>query len=94
MLFLASQAGTAIQNLQLPHDSKEQATHDSLTVLLSHSTTLMALTQELMSDERNHQPLGVLIADLDYFNRSTIPMAPLAIPSSRNCKAPPRNRAP
>ncbi|HSQ92559.1 MAG TPA: sensor domain-containing diguanylate cyclase, partial [Nitrospiraceae bacterium] len=67
VLTLASQASTAIQNLQLLHDSKEQASHDSLTGLLNHSTTLTALTQELSRAERNHQPLAVLIADLDHF---------------------------
>jgi diguanylate cyclase (GGDEF)-like protein len=69
VLTLASQASTAIQNLQLLHDSKEQASHDSLTGLLNHSTTLTALTQELSRAERNHQPLAVLIADLDHFKQ-------------------------
>jgi len=69
VLTLASQAGTAIQSLQLLHDSKEQATHDSLTGLLNHSTTSTALTQELSRAERSHQPLAVLVADLDHFKR-------------------------
>jgi len=69
VLTLASQAGTAIQNLQLLHDSKEQASRDSLTGLLNHSTTLTVLTQELSRAERNHQPLAVLIADLDHFKK-------------------------
>ncbi|MEP6933133.1 MAG: diguanylate cyclase [Nitrospirota bacterium] len=69
VLTLASQVGTAIQNLQLLHDSREQANYDSLTGLLNHSTTLMMLTQELSRAERSHQPLGVLIADLDHFKR-------------------------
>ncbi len=69
MLTLAAQAGTAIQNLQLLHDSKEKAKHDSLTELLNHSAILNALTQELSRAERNRQPVGVLIADLDHFKR-------------------------
>ena len=69
MLTLASQASTAIQNLQLLHDSKEQASHDSLTGLLNHSTTLTALNQELSRAERSRQPLAVLIADLDHFKQ-------------------------
>jgi len=69
VLTLASHAGTAIQNLQLLHDSKEQASHDSLTGLLNHSTTLTALTQELLRAERSQQPLAVLIADLDHFKQ-------------------------
>lgn len=66
---LATQAGTAIQNLQLLHDSKEQAKHDSLTELLNHSAILNALEQELSRAERTRQPVGVLIADLDHFKR-------------------------
>jgi len=69
VLTLASQASTAIQNLQLLRDSKEQASLDSLTGLLNHSTTLTALAQELVRAERNHQPLAVLIADLDHFKQ-------------------------
>lgn len=69
LLALASQAGTAIQNLQLLHDSKEQARHDSLTGLLNHSAILNALTQELSRAERSLRPVAVLIADLDYFKR-------------------------
>ena len=69
VLTLAAQAGTAIQNLQLLHDSKEQARHDSLTGLLNHSAILNALTQELARAERNRHPVAVLIADLDHFKR-------------------------
>ena len=69
VLTLAAQAGTAIQNLQLLHDSKEQARHDSLTGLLNHSTTLTILTQELSRAERSHHPVALLIADLDHFKR-------------------------
>lgn len=69
VLTLASQASTAIQNLQLLHDSKEQANHDSLTGLLNHSSTLTALTQELSRAERSRQSLAVLIADLDHFKQ-------------------------
>jgi len=69
VLTLASQASTAIQNLQLLHDSKEQASQDSLTGLLNHSTTLTALNQELSRADRSRQPLAVLIADLDHFKQ-------------------------
>lgn len=69
VLTLAAQAGTAIQNLQLLHESKEQARHDPLTELLNHSAILNALTQELSRAERNRHPLAVLIADLDHFKR-------------------------
>jgi diguanylate cyclase (GGDEF)-like protein len=69
VLTLAGQAGTAIQNLQLLHDSKEQARHDSLTGLLNHSTTLTTLAQELSRAQRSHEPVAVLIADLDHFKK-------------------------
>ena len=69
VLTLAGQVGTAIQNLQLLHDSKEQARHDSLTGLLNHSTTLTTLAQELSRAQRNHDPVAVLIADLDHFKK-------------------------
>ena len=67
VLTFAAQAGTAIQNLQLLHDSKEQARHDSLTGLLNHSTTFTVLTQELSRAQRSHYPVAILIADLDHF---------------------------
>jgi diguanylate cyclase (GGDEF)-like protein len=69
VLTLASQAGTAIQNLQLLHNSREQANRDSLTGLLNHSATLTVLTQELSRAERSQQPFAVLIADLDHFKQ-------------------------
>ncbi len=67
VLTLAAQAGTAIQNLQLLQDSKEQARHDSLTGLLNHLTTLTVLTQELSRAQRSRYSVAVLIADLDHF---------------------------
>jgi diguanylate cyclase (GGDEF)-like protein len=69
VLTLAGQSGTAIQNLQLLHDSKELARHDSLTGLLNHSTTLTILAQELSRAQRSHDPVAVLIADLDHFKK-------------------------
>ena len=69
VLTLAAQAGTAIQNLQLLHDSKEEARHDSLTGLLNHSVILNTLTQELLRAERTRYPVAVLMADLDHFKR-------------------------
>jgi diguanylate cyclase (GGDEF)-like protein len=69
VLTLAAQAGTAIQNLQLLHGSKEEARHDSLTGLLNHSAALTVLTHELSRAERSHHPVAVLIVDLDHFKR-------------------------
>jgi diguanylate cyclase (GGDEF)-like protein len=67
VLTLSAQAGTAIQNLQLLHDSKELASKDSLTGLLNHSTTFTILSQELSRAQRDHYAVAVLIADLDHF---------------------------
>jgi diguanylate cyclase (GGDEF)-like protein len=67
VLTLAAQAGTAIQNLQLLQESKEEARHDSLTGLLNHLTILTVLTQELSRAQRSRYPVAVLIADLDHF---------------------------
>jgi len=69
VLTLAGQAATAMQNLQLLNDSKEQARHDSLTGLLNHSTTLTTLAQELSRAQRSHDSVAVLIADLDHFKK-------------------------
>lgn len=69
VLTLAAQAGTAIQNLQLLEDSKEEARHDSLTKLLNHLAILNALTKELSRAERTRYPVAVLMADLDHFKR-------------------------
>ncbi|MCX5724187.1 MAG: diguanylate cyclase [Nitrospirae bacterium] len=69
VLTLAAQAGTAIQNLQLLEDSKEEARHDSLTKLLNHLAILNALNKELSRAERTRHPVAVLMADLDHFKR-------------------------
>jgi len=46
-----------------------QATHDGLTGLFNHSAILEALENEVFRAGREHQPLAVLLADLDDFKR-------------------------
>ncbi|HLZ33237.1 MAG TPA: diguanylate cyclase [Nitrospira sp.] len=69
LMTLAAQVGVSIENLQLLYESKERAMHDSLTGLLNHSAILDALTREMVRAEREHEPLAVLMADLDHFKR-------------------------
>jgi diguanylate cyclase (GGDEF)-like protein len=44
-----------------------QATHDSLTGLFNHASILEHLEREVARAIRDHEPLGVLLADLDNF---------------------------
>lgn len=69
LLTLSAQAGVSIENLQLLHESKQRAMHDSLTGLLNHSAVLDALSREMVRAEREGEPLAVLMADLDHFKR-------------------------
>lgn len=69
LLMLAAQAAISIENLQLLHDSKQQALRDSLTGLLNHSAILDALGREMDRAERQQEPAAVLMADLDHFKR-------------------------
>jgi diguanylate cyclase (GGDEF)-like protein len=44
-----------------------QATHDSLTGLFNHASILEHLEREVARAVRDHEPLGVLLVDLDNF---------------------------
>jgi len=46
-----------------------QATHDGLTGLLNRTAVMEALQSELERANRAHQPISVMLADLDYFKR-------------------------
>ena len=69
LMTLSAQVGVSIENLQLLHESKERAMHDSLTGLLNHSAILDALSREMVRAEREREPMAVLMADLDHFKR-------------------------
>jgi diguanylate cyclase (GGDEF)-like protein len=69
VLALAAQAGVSVENLQLLLDAKTQARQDSLTGLLNHSATIDALSRELSRATREHEPLAIIMADIDHFKR-------------------------
>jgi diguanylate cyclase (GGDEF)-like protein len=46
-----------------------EATHDPLTSLWNHGAIISFLKKETDRQRRTHQPLGVIIADLDHFKR-------------------------
>ncbi|MGO9262446.1 MAG: GGDEF domain-containing protein [Bryobacteraceae bacterium] len=46
-----------------------QATHDGLTGLLNRTAVMAALQAELDRAHRAHQPISVMLADLDFFKR-------------------------
>jgi diguanylate cyclase (GGDEF)-like protein len=48
---------------------RDKATHDPLTGLWNRSATLDAFERDLSRAQRESAPLGVLMADLDYFKR-------------------------
>jgi diguanylate cyclase (GGDEF)-like protein len=46
-----------------------EAAHDPLTALWNHGAILDFLRRELDRQQRTHQPLGVMMADLDFFKK-------------------------
>jgi two-component system cell cycle response regulator len=46
---------------------REQATKDSLTLLWNRGSILDILERELVRGQREHRPLGLVLADLDHF---------------------------
>ncbi len=69
LLALAAQFGVSVENLQLLLEAKAQAQQDSLTGLLNHSASLEALSRELSRAAREHEPLAIIMADIDHFKR-------------------------
>ncbi len=55
--------------LQACDDLRMQAARDSLTNLWNHAAIFDRLEQEIVRAQRQNQPLGVLMADLDFFKR-------------------------
>lgn len=65
-------AGTRILDLQTEllaarEALREQATHDVLTGLLNRAAIMEALQRELERGQRTHQPVSVMLADVDRF---------------------------
>src|SRR5215472_5078983 len=46
---------------------RREAQRDSLTALWNHKAILETLERELLRSERNHQPVGVIMIDVDHF---------------------------
>jgi two-component system, cell cycle response regulator len=67
-------AGTRILDLQeellaTREALRVQATHDGLTGLLNRTAVMEALRAELGRASRAHQPISVVLTDLDYFKK-------------------------
>lgn len=46
---------------------RREASHDSLTGLWNHKAILEILERELLRAERDHQPVGIIMTDVDHF---------------------------
>ncbi len=66
---LAAQAATAIRNAQRYHAARWLADRDSLTSLANYRVLHERLEQELARARRQHQPLSVLMIDLNDFKQ-------------------------
>jgi diguanylate cyclase (GGDEF)-like protein len=53
--------------LQAQHALRFEAAHDPLTTLWNHGAIIGFLKKEVDRQRRTHQPLGLMIADLDHF---------------------------
>jgi len=66
---VAEYVGLALSNLALRQTLQIQARHDPLTDLFNRRYMEEALERELRRAERSRRPMGVIMADLDYFKR-------------------------
>lgn len=57
------------QLVQAREALREQATRDGLTGVWNRSTILQLLEDEIVRARRQHTPVGVVMADLDYFKK-------------------------
>ena len=48
---------------------RREASRDSLTSLWNHKAILEVLERELLRSERDHQPVGVIMVDVDHFKK-------------------------
>jgi diguanylate cyclase (GGDEF)-like protein len=48
---------------------RREASRDSLTSLWNHKAILKILERELLRSERDHQPVGVIMVDVDHFKK-------------------------
>ncbi|MDQ1586321.1 MAG: hypothetical protein QOH80_1686 [Actinomycetota bacterium] len=66
---LASQASTAIDNVQLHQEAQRLSTTDALTGLWNFRYLSMSLGREIERSTRFERPLAVLMLDLDHFKQ-------------------------
>lgn len=66
---LASQAAIAIENARLFSDIQELATHDPLTYVYNRRHFFKLANREVERAKRYHQPLSVILFDIDHFKR-------------------------
>ena len=53
--------------LRVKEELRREAAHDSLTALWNHKSILEILDRELLRAERDGQPVGLIMADVDHF---------------------------
>jgi len=53
--------------LRVKEELRREAAHDSLTGLWNHKSILEILDRELLRAERDGQPVGLIMADVDHF---------------------------
>jgi len=64
---LAEQVAVALMNLKLREALRNQSIRDPLTGLFNRRYMEETLEREMRRAERSHQPLGVVMLDLDHF---------------------------
>jgi len=55
--------------LRVKEELKVRATRDALTSLWNRSATMELLAREMSRSQREHAPMGLVLADLDFFKR-------------------------
>lgn len=62
-------ARLALENIQLIQSVNDLATHDPLTQLYTHRAFQDRLQEEVLRAGRSHQPLAIIMCDVDHFKR-------------------------
>jgi diguanylate cyclase (GGDEF)-like protein/PAS domain S-box-containing protein len=65
----SEQIGLALANIRLRINLRQQAIHDALTGLYNRHYLEEALSRELYRQERNGQPLSIIMMDLDHLKK-------------------------
>jgi diguanylate cyclase (GGDEF)-like protein len=70
--FVTSSARMLVTQSRMMHAKealRREASRDSLTSLWNHKAILEILERELLRSERDHQPVGVIMVDVDHFKK-------------------------